>query len=664
MSVFSRANVAESHILSNIAARKLLFSMPSQKKALSSPTSDGFGAWRAILWFLLLGGSLFFWPACLDPYLSPRFFFLSVALLVSILWLWKDLGEQISGRWHFFDLLLLGWYGLNLVSVAWSLSWSEGIFYAQKTLLLFGVYWLIRQAFLRDEQMVRKTLGQITLWITAIVCAILIFQIGEAFSKNGLNNETLYDYTSGVFGNKSLAAEFLFFLLVFNGIFVAPTEKMLRNKGLMAAIFGLILVLMLVLQVRTALMATGVGVGAYCLLRAFLERGFRKIFLQKILPAGMLVFGLLLGLLAWKGQGNLMVERLNPLNYLESATANERRFVWYKTDLLNADHYWLGVGNGAWKFWMPSKNIEGGYRLTEKNVVFTRAHNDYLEIRAEMGIVGAIWFCVLFGVAFLMAAWGLGRRAGTKEVSLLEPAVGLLGYCIIQYFDFPRERIEFQVVLAVLFALLAHGTRSHWTKSGSLFSKKSMAIFLVLMSLGLTINLLIGWERMRGEIHNVRLLDAQERGDWRRVAAESARAENRFYEYTDAAIPLAWHEGVAWFQLGAYEKATSAFERAYRLNPWSFQVINNYASGLVKLQRLSEAVPLFEKALTINPRYDEGKFNLSFVYYQMADYSRSEEWLNRVDTIVGPANDADREKNRAILNRLKDFRKVLQEKRK
>jgi tetratricopeptide (TPR) repeat protein len=634
--------------------------MTQKKNAPIIPSGDGLGAWRGALWLVVFGGILFFWPACLDRYLAPRFFFLSAALLIALFWVSKDFKDRPPVAWNMFDLLLLGWYGLNLASVSWSLSWSEGIFYAQKTLLLFGVYGLVRQALLQNEEMVRKTLGQITLGITGIVCLILIVQIGMAIAAHGLDNETLYDYASGLFGNKSLAAEFLFFLLILNALFVAPTAQMLRKPLFMGILFSILFLLVLVLQVRTALLATMVGACFYSVFRAIFESAFRKTFFRRILPVGILGVGLLLALLAWKGQGNSILARLNPLNYLESDTANERRFVWYKTDLLNADHFWLGVGNGSWKFWMPSKNIEGGYRLTEKNIVFTRAHNDYLEIRSEMGIVGVVWFCTLFGMAFLMAVRKLRQHIGIQQETILA-AIGLFGYCIIQYFDFPRERIEFQVILAILFAVIVHRSKlGEFRPTPGFFPFLRIGKYLFI--LGLVFNLVIGWERMRGEVHNVRLLDAQERGDWPKVAAESVLAENRFYEYTDASIPIAWHEGVAWFQMDKFEKASATFERAYRLNPWCFQVINNYASALVKLKRYQESVPLFEKALRINPSFDDGKFNLSFVYYQLGDYRRSEEWLTRVDTIASPTNPEDRKKNQNTLKRLEEFRKVLQEK--
>ena len=42
------------------------------------------------------------------------------------------------------------------------------------------------------------------------------------------------------------------------------------------------------------------------------------------------------------------------------------------------------IGSGNWKLQFPSKNISGGFRLQEKDLVFTRVHNDFLEVWAEI----------------------------------------------------------------------------------------------------------------------------------------------------------------------------------------------------------------------------------------------------------------------------------------
>ncbi|MBL0113432.1 MAG: O-antigen ligase family protein [Saprospiraceae bacterium] len=52
------------------------------------------------------------------------------------------------------------------------------------------------------------------------------------------------------------------------------------------------------------------------------------------------------------------------------------------------DKWITGYGAGGWKLVFPSKSIEGSYRLQSQNIMFTRAHNDFLEIWAELGITG------------------------------------------------------------------------------------------------------------------------------------------------------------------------------------------------------------------------------------------------------------------------------------
>ena len=644
----------------------------TSKPATPSPPpakTDGLQYWRLLLWLVFAANSLFFIPQCLDRYLAPRFFFLSLALLVGLFLLWKDLRKNADWRLHTFDLLLLGWYGMNLASIGWAFSWSEAVFYTQKVLLFFLTYWLVRQALAREEGMVRATLRQATTVLTFAVCGILLVQVGLAVSEHGLDNEHLYDYATGVFGNKNLASDFLFFLLIFNVLFrkeqqqyrVGATPSRPDTAFFWISI-GLLTVLILLLQTRSVYVATVVGGLAYLSVRAIFEPPFFQIFKKKILPAGVVALGLLAAVLALKGSGNSLTERLNPLTYLESATANERRFVWYKTDLLNAEHFWWGVGNGSWKFWFPSKNIEGSYRLQEQNVVFTRVHNDYLEVRSEMGMVGAGLFCALFGVAFMAAIWGFRRQEKDARVrhDLLVLSAALLGYCVIQYFDFPRERIELQVVLAVLFAYIAFHARALWERWPGVFVKKWATTFLLLAAAGLMFNVLIGWNRVVGEIHNVRMLDAQTRRDYKTAIREAQAAQNRFYEYNDVALPLAWHEGVAYYQMNQNDQSVAAFERAYQLNPWSFQVINNYASALVKMGRYRDAIPLYEKVVGINPRYEDGKFNLAYVWYQVGDYQKAFEWVSRIDSVQNPQTDAERQGN----NRLGVFRKTIEERMK
>jgi O-antigen ligase len=610
---------------------------------------------QLLFWLTVFANSLFFIWQCLDRYLAPRFLFLSLALSVALLVLRKPLLRTGEWRLHTFDLVLLGWYGINLASAWQGLSWSEGIFFAQKTLLLFVAYWLFRQAFSWDMVASKQILGKITTTLTWVVSVIIIAQLGMAVSEKGLDNEALYAYASGVFGNKGLASDFLFFLVVLN----VWLEKEMSRKWLLANV-GILLALILVLQTRTVYLALFLGGLLYALGRYALEPEFRGVFLRKWVPVGVLtVLGL--AVLALRGAGSL-AERLNPLTYLESASANERRFVWYKTDLLNADHYWWGVGNGNWKIWLPSKTLEGAYRLQEKGVVFTRAHNDYLEIRAEMGMIGALYFIALFVLAAAALVWAV-RQHRARAAEVLAIGAGLLGYCFIQYFDFPRERIEMQVVLALFFALAAQYGAGLWAHLPSVVLPQAVRQpFLLLLLVGSLFSAWVGYYRVVGEIHNVRMAQAYAKSDFAGVQREAKAARNTFLEYNDVVIPFEWYEGTSLFKANKPEEAVKAYEVALKRNPYSFQVLNNYATALATTKRYNEAIPIFEQAVQINPKYDEGKFNLAYSHTQLGNYPLALDWLTKVDTIPNPQTPDEVQKNKLTLGNLATFRKSIEEK--
>lgn len=128
---------------------------PQAAMPVAAPSTP-YNGHSLVLWLVIFANSLFLIWQCLDRYLAPRFLFLSVALIVSLFVLRSDLFKRAEWRFHTFDGLMLGWYGINLASAFYAFSWSEGIFFAQKTLLLFTVYWLFRQLFFMDEAVVRK----------------------------------------------------------------------------------------------------------------------------------------------------------------------------------------------------------------------------------------------------------------------------------------------------------------------------------------------------------------------------------------------------------------------------------------------------------------------------------------------------------------------------
>ncbi len=107
-----------------------------------------------------------------------------------------------------------------------------------------------------------------------------------------------------------------------------------------------------------------------------------------------------------------------------------RSELWQNTSRMIKDHPILGVGLGAYQFVYPRYDQSSGILRAEQ------AHNDYLHIIAETGIVGLLltvsFIVILFGKGFaLMQTKNIRRRA-----VILGALAGCFGIAIHSFVDF------------------------------------------------------------------------------------------------------------------------------------------------------------------------------------------------------------------------------------
>ena len=81
--------------------------------------------------------------------------------------------------------------------------------------------------------------------------------------------------------------------------------------------------------------------------------------------------------------------------------------IWVSTIPMIADHPFIGVGWGAFKYIYPQYN----YYLADTSITIYHAHNLYLNTAAEIGIIGALaYFWYFFGTMFMALNLSSNRR--------------------------------------------------------------------------------------------------------------------------------------------------------------------------------------------------------------------------------------------------------------
>jgi O-antigen ligase len=138
---------------------------------------------------------------------------------------------------------------------------------------------------------------------------------------------------------------------------------------------------------------------------------------------------------------------------IEVESRGGRPTTWQRSWLLIGQHPLLGVGSGNWKIEVLK------YESPEKGhfVFMYKNHNDFIEVTAETGLFGGLAYAGIF----LLIFYGFIKTSVNPDVKdeklkyVFLPAIGLLGYSVDAFFNFPADRPEMQILFAIYIASIA-----------------------------------------------------------------------------------------------------------------------------------------------------------------------------------------------------------------
>lgn len=124
----------------------------------------------------------------------------------------------------------------------------------------------------------------------------------------------------------------------------------------------------------------------------------------------LILFAAITGLIAYS-DGAFMNRILSAFTMSDSSEG-VRVGLWVSTSAMIADHPFTGIGWGAYQFVYPQYN----YYIADPNIIIYHAHNLYLNVAAEIGIVGALaFFWYFFGTMFI--SFGVSEHGAEKWFS-------------------------------------------------------------------------------------------------------------------------------------------------------------------------------------------------------------------------------------------------------
>jgi len=162
----------------------------------------------------------------------------------------------------------------------------------------------------------------------------------------------------------------------------------------------------------------------------------------------VLIVGTLIGGVLWMGGDQMGSKLERSASSQMNPEGTTRKDIWHSTWQLVKQRPWTGVGFGAYFLAIPEYQVgSGSVRLEE-------AHNDYLDLAANGGLIAvalAAWF-----VAIVL--WRAKRAFRSQDsyrcAAALGAAAGALGVAIHSVVDFGLQLTGIAVVFAALLAIL------------------------------------------------------------------------------------------------------------------------------------------------------------------------------------------------------------------
>jgi tetratricopeptide (TPR) repeat protein/predicted secreted protein len=363
----------------------------------------------------------------------------------------------------------------------------------------------------------------------------------------------------------------------------------------------------------------GFGIALILFIAVYLRR---KGAARKTIALALTALAIIAGVFVWS----------NRLVWLRQT---HRLLIWRDTAVMGLKNP-FGVGIGGFHTNFPKYASEGLKEVLPQNqFIVNYAHNEYLEVFAETGIVGLsvfLWMLVLFWKEGLKASYQKDSQTGIIALGLLSGGVALLGQ---NFFCVNMRFIISSVYLFMVMGLVVNAQASMQVAGRGTVrynAGKQPKVSFLSRICGLLIGVfIIGyftpqiWKPFRASqiVENEKFFE--ESGDYsviKELKDKAKKGECNYDDYYKLGYEYAKHK--------QWQEAITSFEQALRIQPNSRGAYNNLGNIYYMTNRRRAAIECYERSIAIKPDQADAHFNLGYLYYMEGQLAEAASEFQKV----------------------------------
>ena len=571
----------------------------------------------------------------MDLNAAPRILFLSLTIIVfSGINLFKNNKKNCT-----YNFLRLSIFPVAILYIIWtvftlifSVNPGEGSFDIAKSLMTFALFIYLTQYFLTQNKALDIVVKSV------IISAVITTATGIFQYITKIHGNTEYDIYMSLYAVKGLMAhknQFAISLLLMLP-FVTYGLFTLKRYWKMAAAYAVLMILIniIIIQTRSVWIAIIVFSFVFSILSLIFltNNNLKSIIIKKRKIFIIAIFSLIIisistvVILKSSGTFALIKKQASSTFSTKSTNAMWRLKMWNASWQLAKDNMLLGVGAGNWKnAVIPYYHLNFGSKYQN----WRRPHNDFLWVLTEKGLFGLLLFLTIFGL-ILYYGFKILFTEPDKNKRLLTLIIisGITAYIIASAFTFPLERINHQVYLTIMMAIII----SIYYKPSSEKVKNFFTTINIIILFFSILSTAYSSQLLRSEIYIKKALHAVNARNYHKVIRYTTIAYSPFTNVNDNNVPILMYRGMAYMKLGQLQKCYHDLKSALEIFPNHISVLNNLAIVSSELNKKQEPVKYLEKSLYLFPHYEESLSNLVIVHYRNKEYKKAYTALLNQDT--------------------------------
>jgi O-antigen ligase len=438
----------------------------------------------------------------------------------------------------------------------------------------------------------------------------------EVFKINVIPLPTVIPPGSTI-GHRSFAVEYLLPSLPFILILKSYIKKKFYPLLLFSAFINVSFILFT--RSRSAMLVLGI----ITLLYLIYSFSTKNKSIKKLIPvAAVYLFAFVFSLLPAQGAERTDLKEAAESMFDTQFRSNRLRITYWDASFqMIAENPFVGVGLFKWSGYYPKYF---GEEFNDKTIFFmqsTHAHNDFLELFAENGIISPLIYLLI--ILLILKIILSKSKIDSKYYYVFLCALSTALFSLVA---FPLHKFSSHFLLSVCAGIALFGVKADKKKKLSFKISHLKIIFIALLLVGI----ISSYIKLQSELNYIKAVYFKKIKSYGEMNEKLNKVSSILYPYNPPKQPIDYYRGIVSSNMKNYPEALKYSLHAEELAPFSPVILYSVAAAYQSMGNTKEAIDRLKSLKEIFPDYSDPQMKLLYLYAEEKDTDKGRKLLTEL----------------------------------